>query len=288
MQLITHYLTSNPCYIKGKSIPVKGLMLHSVGCPQSNPEVFVKNWNKSACDVCVHGFIGDAKVYVTLPCLEKTSTSEPGIAHRGWHCGKGANGSANNTHIGFEMCEPSYIQYTGGANFICTNNQKAVEFVEKTTRNAVGIFAKLCKYHNLNPLKDGVIISHGEGATRGIASSHVDPTHLWRGLGMDWTMDKFRQEVYKKMHGKNTIEEEDENMTIDKFKELWTEFRKELQDNDCASWSAEARNWAIKNGLVSGGNKLPNGEPNYMWQDMLTREQMVMILMKFAQLMDKA
>lgn len=288
MQIVTQYLTKNPCYKENRAISVKGLMLHSVGCPQPNPEVFVKNWDKSTCKVCVHGFIGDTKAYITLPCLEKTSTSKLGVAHRGWHCGKGTKGSANNTHIGFEMCEPSYIQYTGGSNFICTNNQKAVEFVEKTTRNAVEIFAKLCKYHNLDPLKDGVIISHSEGAARGIASSHGDPAHLWRGLGMDWTMDKFRQEVYKRMHEKDIIKEEDEDMTVDKFKELWTEVRKELQDNDCASWSADARNWAIKNGIVSGGEKLPNGEPNYMWQDMVTREAAVCLFYRFAQLMGKA
>ena len=208
MQLITQYLTHNPCYTDKKSIVVKGLMLHSVGCSQSDPEVFVKNWNKSTYTrACVHGFIGDTKTYIALPCLEKTSTSNPGVAHRGWHCGKGVNGSANNTHIGFEMCEPSCIKYIGGASFICTNNQKAVEFVEKTTRNAVEVFAKLCEYHHLNPLKDGVIISHAEGAKRGIASNHGDPDHLWKGLNMNWTMDKFRQEVYKKMHEKSIIKE---------------------------------------------------------------------------------
>lgn len=284
MQLITQYLTHNPCYTAKKSIVVKGLVLHSVGCSQPNPDVFIKNWNKSTYNrACVHGFIGDTKAYITLPCLEQTATSRQGVAHRGWHGGKGTKGSVNDTHIGFEMCEPSCIKYTGGSNFICSDVVKARAFVEKTTRNAVELFAKLCKYHNLNPLEDGVIISHAEGAKRGIASNHGDPDHLWRGLGMGWTIDKFRQEVYKKMN-----EEEDEDMTVDKFKELWLEMRKELQDNDQGNWSKESIAWAIQNGLLAGGNKLPNGEPNYMLEDFLTREQFFTVLHRFAQLMGKA
>ena len=34
MKLVEHILTKNPCYTAGKKITVKGLMLHSVGCPQ--------------------------------------------------------------------------------------------------------------------------------------------------------------------------------------------------------------------------------------------------------------
>ena len=46
-EIITQYMTENPCYKKGRKIAVKGLMLHSIGCSQPNPEVFVKNWNNS-------------------------------------------------------------------------------------------------------------------------------------------------------------------------------------------------------------------------------------------------
>lgn len=51
-----------------------------------------------------------------------------------------------------------------------------------------------------------------------------------------------------------------------------------LQDNDSGTWSDAARKWAVTNELVQGGNKLPDGSPNYMWEDFLTREQMVTIL----------
>ena len=116
-EIITQYMTENPCYKKGRKIAVKGLMLHSIGCSQPNPEVFVKNWNNPSYNkACVHGFIGLDKIFITLPCMEVTATSGHGIAHRAWHCGAGSKGSANNTHIGIEMCEPSCIKYVGGAN----------------------------------------------------------------------------------------------------------------------------------------------------------------------------
>lgn len=82
--------------------------------------------------------------------------------------------------------------------------------------------------------------------------------------------------------------EEDDEMDIQKFKELMREYRTELQDNDSSKWSKEAREWAVKNGIITGGTPLPNGEPNYMWEDLLTREQMATLLYRFAKLMGKA
>lgn len=199
MNLHQYVLTANPCYKAGRTITVKGLMLHSVGCPQPDPMVFIRNWNSASYDrAYVHGFIGGAEVYETLPML-----SIPGKAHRGWHGG----GSSNNTHIGVEMCEPSCIKYTGGASFTCTDKAKAVAFVEQTTQSAVELFAKLYKFHGLDPLAPGVIISHAEGYKLGIATNHGDPERLWRGLGMDCTMDKFRAAVAAEMEDDMTKEQ---------------------------------------------------------------------------------
>ncbi len=70
---------------------------------------------------------------------------------------------------------------------------------KRTYEAAVELFAMLCKQYNLNPTADGVIISHREGHSRGIASNHGDPEHLWNGLGMGYTMDGFRKAVKAKM-----------------------------------------------------------------------------------------
>lgn len=107
MEIVKSILTNNPCYTEGRKITVKGIMLHSVGVPQPSATAFVNSWNKSTFDsACVHGFIdaNNGKVYQCLPWN-----------HRGWHAG----GSANNTHIGIEMCEPPNITYTHGASFVC-------------------------------------------------------------------------------------------------------------------------------------------------------------------------
>ena len=193
MKLVESILTRNPCYTAGRKITVKGLMLHSVGCPQPKASAFISSWNSSSHgSSCVHGFIdgNDGTVYQTLPWN-----------HRGWHCGSGSKGSGNNTHIGVEMCEPACIKYTAGSNFTCSNLTEAKAVAERTYKAAVGLFAMLCKKYGLDPLADGVVISHREGHSRGIASNHGDPEHLWTQLGMGYTMDGFRKAVKAAMGG---------------------------------------------------------------------------------------
>ena len=196
MKLVQSILTKNPCYTAGRKITVKGLMLHSVGCPQPKASVFINSWNSPSYDnACVHGFIdgNDGTVYQTLPWN-----------HRGWHCGSGSKGSGNNTHIGVEMCEPACIRYTSGSNFTCSDLSAARAVAKRTYEAAVELFAYLCKQYNLNPAADGVIISHREGHSRGIASNHGDPEHLWKGLGLGYTMDGFRKDVKAAMGGAGT------------------------------------------------------------------------------------
>lgn len=201
MKLVESILTKNPCYTAGRKITVKGLMLHSVGCPQPKASVFINSWNSPSYDnACVHGFIdgNDGTVYQTLPWN-----------HRGWHCGSGSKGSGNNTHIGVEMCEPACIKYTSGANFTCSDTATAKAVAKRTYEAAVELFAMLCKQYSLNPTADGVIISHREGHSRGIASNHGDPEHLWTQLGMGYTMDTFRQAVKAAMDGGSSAETTD-------------------------------------------------------------------------------
>ena len=39
--------------------------------------------------------------------------------------------------------------------------------------------------------------------------------------------------------------------------------------------------------MIAGGGKMPDGTPNYMWADMLTREQAAALFYRFAQMMGK-
>ena len=200
-------VTKNRCYTGGRKITVRGLMLHSVGCPQQKAHVFVSTWNSQTAGVCPHGIIdgNDGIVYQTLPW-----------DHRGWHGGSGSRGSGNNTHIGIEMCEPACIRYTSDSRFTCSDTAKAKAVVRKTYNSAVELFAMLSAKYGLNPLEDGVNISHKEGCARGIASNHGDPEHLWDGLGIGYTMDTFRAAVFAKMQGINLTFETNKSYTIEK------------------------------------------------------------------------
>ena len=198
MKIVQYMITNNDCYQNNvnkvdsryttfqKRGP-KGLMLHSVGCAQPSAEIFAKRWNQSGYEVAVHAVLqADGTVYQCMPWN-----------YRAWHCG----GDANNTHVGVEMTEPSQIKYGGGATFTVTDKAAARKQAQGTYETAVELFAELCKKYNLNPLTD--IISHNEGSKLGVASGHVDPEHLWKGLGLSYTMDGFRAAVKAKMEGTN-------------------------------------------------------------------------------------
>ena len=187
MQIIETILTENPCYTSGVPLKVKGLMLHSVGTPQPSAAVFVKKWNTPThTRSCVHAFIdaNNGDTYQTLPW-----------EMRAWHCGKGTNGSGNDTHVGVEMCEPASIKYTGGSNFEVKDIEDARAKAITTYNSAVELFGILATKYGIDPDTPGAIISHAEGHKLGIASNHADPAHLWRGLALPYTMDTFRADV---------------------------------------------------------------------------------------------
>ena len=205
MKLIKYYSVNNACYKNNvnkadsryttfQQRGPQGLMLHSVGCSQPSAKVFADQWNRSGIEVAVHAVLqADGTVYQCLPWN-----------YRGWHAG----GNANNTHVGVEMTEPSQIKYTGGSTFSVLDKAAAQAQAKGTYQTAVQLFAQLCKEYGLDPLAHGVIISHHEGYLQGVASNHGDPEHLWKGLGLNYTMDGFRKDVKAAMSattGKYTI-----------------------------------------------------------------------------------
>ncbi len=178
MKIIEAFAVKNKCYQAGAPLYPQGIMLHSVGCAQPSAAVFARSFNQyqpGGVSVCVHAFAqADGTVYQTLPWET--------IA---WHCG----GSANSTHIGVEMTEPS-----AGMTYA-----EAAEQIAGTYHTAVELFAALCKQYELDPAQDGVIIGHAEGHRRGVASNHADPELLWRTYDMGYTMDGFRRDVAEAM-----------------------------------------------------------------------------------------
>lgn len=186
MNLRKLIFTENACYKAGRKITPKGIMVHSTGANNPNLRRYVgpddgllgvnqynNHWNQDRPDgrqVCVHAFIGKLKdgsiaTYQTLPWN-----------HRGWHAG----GDANNTHIGFEICEDGLTD---------------ASYFNAIYKEAVELCAYLCKEYKLDPMADGTIIGHYEGYQRGMASNHADPRHWFSRYGK--SMDTFRTEVKK-------------------------------------------------------------------------------------------
>ena len=181
MNLQKLILTENACYKAGQKITVKGIMVHSTGA--NNPKLsryvgpddgklgenkYGNHWNTynpGGREVCVHAFIGKLKdgsiaTYQTLPW-----------DHKGWHSG----GTANNTHIGFEICEDGLTDAT---------------YFNKVYQEAVELCAYLCKQYGLTEKN---IVCHSEGYKQGIASNHSDVMHWFPKHGK--SMDTFRADV---------------------------------------------------------------------------------------------
>lgn len=188
MKLIKCFLEKNDCYKANKYITVKGLLLHSTG--SNNPYIkryvqpdiegigknkYNNDWNRSGIKKCVHGFIGklDNGEIATVQTLPWDM--------RGWHSG----GAANNTHIGIEICE---------------NDLTNKEYFDKVYKEAVEVFAFLCKKFDLNPLVD--IIDHNEGYKKNLASNHADVMHWFKKHNK--SMTTFRNDV-NKLVKKNTV-----------------------------------------------------------------------------------
>ena len=181
MNLHKVILTNNACYKAGRTITPKGIMVHSTGANNLNLKRYVgpddgllgknqynNHWNQDKPDgrqVCVHAFIGklaDGSIatYQTLPWN-----------HRGWHAG----GSANDTHIGFEICEDGLTD---------------ASYFSAVYKEALELCVYLCKQYGLTE-KD--IIGHYEGYQKGIASNHGDPKNWFPKHGK--SMDTFRADV---------------------------------------------------------------------------------------------
>lgn len=186
MQIKQAFCSKSTCYKQNKKISVKGGMLHSVGCPQPDANVFQNIWNKPNANACVHAVVG--KDGVVLQCLPFDT--------RGWHAG----GSGNNNLIGLEMTEPDTIKYVGGSSWIELgdgSNTKA--HVLATYKHAVEFFAAMAKQYGFDPLKSDCMMSHSEGHKKGVASNHGDVEHIWKKFGL--SMYTFRIDVRNAMVG---------------------------------------------------------------------------------------
>lgn len=171
MNLVVKFMTQNDCYKQGRKIKPQGIIVHSTATPAITAERWFDLWNKPGVTKCVHAFVDDKGVYQYLPW-----------DMRGWHAG----GKANDTHIGFEICEPQDLDDK--------------EYFKKAWGNAIELAVFLCKEFNLTE-KD--ILGHYEAHKKGIASNHADPGHWFPRHGK--SMDDFRAEVKKMLEAHDVL-----------------------------------------------------------------------------------
>lgn len=201
VNIIEAFVTQNPLYQKYTKIPVRKLVLHSVGCPQPSAAVFARQWQTAR--YFAHAVLqADGTVYQVAP----------------WDCRLMHVGAANAYSIGVEMTEPDCIRYIGGAAFVCSDWERAIAQVTGTYNTAVELFAWLCTQFGLDPRSD--IISHAEASAMGIGTDHADPEHLWRQLGRGYTMDGFRADVAEAMNENDNEEDEDDMVRYNTIEEV--------------------------------------------------------------------
>ncbi|MGM9521822.1 MAG: N-acetylmuramoyl-L-alanine amidase family protein [Oscillospiraceae bacterium] len=257
MEIRKVLFTHNPRYKEARIMTPRGIMVHSTGANNPNLRRYVQpddgylgvntngnDWNRESQPLCVHAFIGldkagEVRCYQVLPWNYRT-----------YHCGTGPKGSANSTHIAFEICEDGL------------NNG---DYFEKIYNAAAELCTYLCELYGLSA-ED--IICHSEGHELGIASGHTDVMHWFPRFGR--TMDDLRGEVKRRLGGEKAGEEE---MTQEQFDLMMEKYLEKLGEKEPSEWSERARQWAESRGIINGDDN-----ENKKYKKFSTREELAQML----------
>ena len=281
--------TNSTCYKGTRTMAPVGILWHSTGA--NNPtlkryvqpyetdtnysemiKILGKNNNKNDWNHISHqaglncwiGKLADGSV---------TTVQTMPWNYRPWGCGSGSKGSCNNGWIQFEICEDGLTDQ----NYFNTLYKEACE-----------ITAYLCKLYDLDPhgtvkmngVNVPVILCHADSYKLGFGSNHGDVLHWFKKFGK--TMDDVRNDVAALMNSSNTITptvpntpniEEEEEMTQEQFNTMMNAWINEQAKKAPGDWSADAREWGERNGLING-----DGTGNKMYKKMLTREEFIAVL----------
>ena len=173
------YCTGNRRYKSAEKFTPVGVVLHSIGTPQPKASALWNYWQNNGSQYVVHYMVDDTEILHCMPDNYKC-----------WHvCSPG-----NDKYIGIEMGEPSQIHYISGAKFTVSDLAAARAYAEAAYRNAVWLIAQLCKKYGWNPYT--AIWTHYEVTRQKLSNTdHVDPQHLWDGLGMGYSLLTLRRDV---------------------------------------------------------------------------------------------
>lgn len=172
MKIIRRILTESDCYRAGKPLAPKGIVVHSTGVDQKRIAAYTAQWDRPGVRACVHGLLGlDGAGEL---CFTQTLPYEM----RCWGCGSGENGSYNDSHIQFEICE--------------TLNDPG--WCRETYAAALELCTDLCRLYAI-PAEN--VVCHSEAHAMGYASNHGDVMHWWPAFGL--SMDGFRAELKERL-----------------------------------------------------------------------------------------
>lgn len=173
------FCTINRRYLANIRLEPVGVVLHSVGTSQPDADVFRKIWSEDRSQYFTHYVLDHEKILHTMP-----------NDRRCWHVGYPGNGK----WLGIEMCEPDSIRYTNGAEFDILDEENAKDYCRACYENAVGLLASLCKSYGWDP--ETAILTHGEITAKKLSqTTHIDPEHLWKGLGLPYSLSTLRKDV---------------------------------------------------------------------------------------------
>lgn len=276
-------MTNSTCYKQTRKMDIKGVLWHSTGANNKTIKRYVQpsendknyqslitkigkntsrtDWNHSSQQAGVNAWIGalaDGSVAAvqTLPWN-----------YRPWGCGSGSKGSCNTGWIQFEICE---------------DNLSDPDYFAKVYKEACELTAYLCKTYNINPNGsvnvNGVtvptILCHQDSYQLGLGSNHADVYHWFKKYGKDMTT--VRKDVAALMQSKG-IEEDDEDMTQEKFNEMMNVYLSQLAAQP-VTWEQDAMTWAQANGLINGNEK-----GQLMPKRFMTRGEFAAVLKRYAE-----
>lgn len=195
-------MTQSTCYKGTRRFAPKGILWHSTGANNPNLKRYVQpddnapdktqllallgrnpngnDWNHTSVQAGLNFWIG--KLADGTVAAVQTMPWD----YRPWGCGSGSNGSCNDTHIQFEICEDALTSQP---------------YWEAVYREACEMTAYLCKMFGIDPkgtihyngLAVPTIIDHTGSHALGLGSNHGDVQHWSRRFGK--TMENVRNDV---------------------------------------------------------------------------------------------
>ena len=272
--------TNSTCYKATSTMTPLGILWHSTGANNPNLKRYVQpndndvNYqqminligvNKNRNDYNHASYQSGLNAWIgKLANGSITSIQTMPWNFKPWGCGQGKKGSCNDAWIQFEICEDSL-------------NDR--DYFNKVYEEACQLTAYLCSLYHINPkgtvsykgLKVPTILCHADSYKLGLGSNHGDVLHWFTRYGK--TMDDVRNDVAALMANSPVVKQEEEEVTQEQFNTMMNNWIAEQAKKDASTWSADAREWAERNGLVSGDT---NGQK--MYKKILTREELIAVL----------